>query len=76
MPYWSFDNSSEEGRRLLREHNLEGTPLPVVLAAAVYAASEGLATVVLEPEMPGGQAGTSSLIRNYLGFPTAYPAMT
>ena len=42
---------------------------PAGLAAAVYAASEGLATVVLEPEMPGGQAGTSSLIRNYLGFP-------
>jgi thioredoxin reductase (NADPH) len=42
---------------------------PAGLAAAVYAASEGLGTVVLEPEMPGGQAGTSSLIRNYLGFP-------
>ena len=42
---------------------------PAGLAAAVYAASEGLSTVVLEPEMPGGQAGTSSLIRNYLGFP-------
>ena len=103
--------SSAEGRRLLREHHLDGTPLPVVLAmdgsvlvdpshedllatlglpsalgtracdvaiigagpaglaAAVYAASEGLSTVVLEPDMPGGQAGTSSLIRNYLGFP-------
>ena len=32
VPYWSFDNRSEEGRRLLRDHNLEGTPLPVVLA--------------------------------------------
>jgi thioredoxin reductase (NADPH) len=42
---------------------------PAGLAAAVYAASEGLTTVVLEPVMPGGQAGTSSLIRNYLGFP-------
>ena len=111
VPYWYFDDSSDEGRRLLREHDLEGTPLPVVLAldgsvlvdpshedllatlglpsspgpracdvaiigagpaglaAAVYATSEGLSTVVLEPEMPGGQAGTSSLIRNYLGFP-------
>ena len=42
---------------------------PAGLAAAVYAASEGLSTVVLEPVVPGGQAGTSSLIRNYLGFP-------
>ena len=40
---------------------------PAGLAAAVYAASEGLSTVVLEPVVPGGQAGTSSLIRNYLG---------
>ncbi len=36
----------------------------------MYGASEGLSTVVLEPEAIGGQAGTSSLIRNYLGFPT------
>jgi thioredoxin reductase (NADPH) len=42
---------------------------PAGLAAAVYAASEGLRTLLLEPEVPGGQAGTSSLIRNYLGFP-------
>ena len=41
---------------------------PAGLAAAVYAASEGLRTMVVEPEVPGGQAGTSSLIRNYLGF--------
>lgn len=41
---------------------------PAGLAAAVYAASEGLETMVLEPEIPGGQAGTSSMIRNYLGF--------
>ena len=41
---------------------------PAGLAAAVYAASEGLHTMVLEPEVAGGQAGTSSLIRNYLGF--------
>jgi thioredoxin reductase (NADPH) len=44
---------------------------PAGLAAAVYAASEGLRTMVVEPEVPGGQAGTSSLIRNYLGFATA-----
>ena len=43
---------------------------PAGLAAAVYAASEGLSTVVLEALAPGGQAGTSSKIENYLGFPT------
>jgi thioredoxin reductase (NADPH) len=42
---------------------------PAGLAAAVYGASEGLSTMVLEPEAIGGQAGTSSRIRNYLGFP-------
>jgi thioredoxin reductase (NADPH) len=42
---------------------------PAGLAAAVAAASEGLATLVVEPEVFGGQAGTSSLIRNYPGFP-------
>lgn len=42
---------------------------PAGLAAAVFGASEGLRTVVLEPQAIGGQAGTSSMIRNYLGFP-------
>jgi thioredoxin reductase (NADPH) len=42
---------------------------PAGLAAAVYGASEGLRTVVVEQEAPGGQAGTSSKIENYLGFP-------
>jgi thioredoxin reductase (NADPH) len=42
---------------------------PGGLSAAVYAASEGLQTVVLEPSVLGGQAGASSMIRNYLGFP-------
>ena len=42
---------------------------PAGLAAAVYSASEGLSTVLLDREGIGGQAGTSSLIRNYLGFP-------
>ncbi|HEY7432290.1 MAG TPA: FAD-dependent oxidoreductase [Streptosporangiaceae bacterium] len=111
VPYWFYEQDSPEGRRLLRDHQLAGTDVPVVLsaggtvlldpshaelmamlgfqpevgvrscdvaivgggpaglAAAVYAASEGLHTLVLEPDMPGGQAGTSSLIRNYLGFP-------
>ena len=42
---------------------------PAGLGAAVYGASEGLSTLVLEAEAFGGQAGTSSMIRNYLGFP-------
>ena len=42
---------------------------PAGLAAAVYAASEGLDTLVVEPQVAGGQAGTSAMIRNYLGFP-------
>ena len=43
---------------------------PAGLAAAVYASSEGLSTVVIEGIAPGGRAGTSSKIENYLGFPT------
>src|SRR5262249_39422713 len=43
---------------------------PSGLAAAVYAASEGLDVLVLEGHAPGGQAGSSSRIENYLGFPT------
>jgi thioredoxin reductase (NADPH) len=42
---------------------------PAGLAAAVYAASEGLSTVIVEREAPGGQAGESAAIENYLGFP-------
>ena len=42
---------------------------PAGLAAAVYGASEGLSTLLIEEEAPGGQAGQSSLIENYLGFP-------
>ena len=42
---------------------------PAGLANAVYAASEGLKTILIEQAAPGGQAGTSSLIENYLGFP-------
>ena len=41
---------------------------PAGLAAAVYGSSEGLSTVLIEREAPGGQAGTSSRIENYLGF--------
>jgi thioredoxin reductase (NADPH) len=42
---------------------------PAGLAAAVYGASEGLRTLIIEPDAPGGQAGSSSRIENYLGFP-------
>jgi thioredoxin reductase (NADPH) len=48
---------------------------PAGLAAAVYAASEGLSVRVLEAEAVGGQAGTSSMIRNYLGFPRGISGM-
>jgi thioredoxin reductase (NADPH) len=48
---------------------------PAGLAAAVYGASEGLTVVVLEAEAVGGQAGTSSMIRNYLGFPRGISGM-
>jgi thioredoxin reductase (NADPH) len=48
---------------------------PAGLASAVYAASEGLRTIVLEALAPGGQAGTSSKIENYLGFPTGISGM-
>jgi len=43
---------------------------PAGLAAAVYGSSEGLNTLLVEPEAPGGQAGSSSRIENYLGFPS------
>lgn len=48
---------------------------PAGLAAAVYGSSEGLSTVVLESGAIGGQAGTSSMIRNYLGFPRGISGM-
>ncbi|MBG6181949.1 NAD(P)/FAD-dependent oxidoreductase [Arthrobacter sp. CAN_A1] len=63
------------GLGLLRAPRLDTYDLVIVgagpagLAAAVYAASEGLSTAVLESEAFGGQAGTSSRIENYLGFP-------
>ena len=43
---------------------------PAGLAAGVYGASEGLKTLIVEPNAPGGQAGSSSKIENYLGFPS------
>jgi thioredoxin reductase (NADPH) len=59
----SIDNSQE------RDVIIVGAG-PSGLAAAVYAASEGLDALVIEVESPGGQAGSSSKIENYLGFPT------
>jgi thioredoxin reductase (NADPH) len=61
--------SAELDSRDVREVVIVGAG-PAGLAAAVYAASEGLDVVVLESTAPGGQAGTSSRIENYLGFPT------
>jgi thioredoxin reductase (NADPH) len=46
---------------------------PAGLASAVYAASEGLSTLIVDEFAPGGQAGTSARIENYLGFPTGLP---
>ncbi|MFI9235617.1 NAD(P)/FAD-dependent oxidoreductase [Streptomyces sp. NPDC053079] len=46
---------------------------PAGLSAAVYAGAEGLSTLVIEDDVPGGQAGTSSKIWNYLGFPDGIP---
>ncbi len=48
---------------------------PAGLAASVYGASEGLQVLAVEAEVPGGQAGTSSMIRNYLGFPRGISGM-
>ncbi len=48
---------------------------PAGLATAVYGSSEGLSTVVIESDVIGGQAGTSSMIRNYLGFPRGISGM-
>jgi thioredoxin reductase (NADPH) len=62
-----FNDSVDPGRR--RDVLIIGAG-PAGLAAAVYGASEGLDVLVLESEAPGGQAGSSSKIENYLGFPT------
>ena len=75
-----FTNPSNEafGRVMDVTHDLQGGEYdlaiigagPAGLSSAVYAASEGLRTIVVERGAVGGQAGTSTLIRNYLGFPT------
>src|SRR6266700_1082123 len=61
----AFENENE----IMSDLTIVGAG-PAGLAAAVYAASEGLHTVVLESYAPGGQAGSSSLIENFFGFPT------
>src|SRR5213596_3700382 len=61
----AFENESE----IMSDLAIFGAG-PAGLAAAVYAASEGMRTVVLESYAPGGQAGSSSLIENFFGFPT------
>jgi thioredoxin reductase (NADPH) len=61
----AFENENE----IMSDLTIVGAG-PAGLAAAVYAASEGLHTVVLESYAPGGQAGFSSLIENFFGFPT------
>ena len=65
--YLGFNNHIDNSR--VRELLIVGAG-PAGLAAAVYAASEGLDVLVVEKAAPGGQAGSSSKIENYLGFPT------
>jgi thioredoxin reductase (NADPH) len=68
------DIAAKVGLRVKAETNYYDVVIvgagPAGLAAAVYGASEGLSTVILEREAPGGQAGLSSRIENYLGFPS------
>jgi thioredoxin reductase (NADPH) len=71
--YWQANLASGAGLPTHPEHDLYDVLIvgagPAGLTAAVYAASEGLRTLVVEMHVPGGQAGTSSRIENYPGFP-------
>ena len=67
-------NSNVNGDHHVRDVIIVGAG-PAGLAAAVYAASEGLDVLVIETHAPGGQAGSSSKIENYLGFPTGISGM-
>jgi thioredoxin reductase (NADPH) len=85
LPAWRFEDGSTlarpQPRQVAERLGLQTMPArtdydalvigggPAGLGAAVYGASEGLCTAVIEREAPGGQAGTSSRIENYLGFP-------
>ena len=71
---WFYGSPSDLGEGYVADLLVIGGG-PAGLAAAVYGASEGLRTVVLEAEAVGGQAGTSSMIRNYLGFPRGVSGM-
>ena len=66
----SCSGSRREAERRRVRHRRSSAAGRPGLAAAVYGASEGLRTIVIEREAPGGQAGTSSRIENYLGFPS------
>ncbi|MCW2847206.1 MAG: thioredoxin reductase [Marmoricola sp.] len=89
MPAEVVTPDSEIGREIIARHG-DGTRFPIVsalnnltaqpssvrdLAVTIYGSSEGLRTVVLESDAVGGQAGTSSMIRNYLGFPRGISGM-
>lgn len=71
--FWNADLAEGAGLPILPSHDLYDVLIvgagPAGLTAAVYAASEGLRTLVVEMHVPGGQAGTSSHIENYPGFP-------
>jgi thioredoxin reductase (NADPH) len=67
-------NTNIDGETHVRDVIIVGAG-PAGLAAAVYAASEGLDVLVIETHAPGGQAGSSSKIENYLGFPTGISGM-
>ncbi|MEZ0579580.1 NAD(P)/FAD-dependent oxidoreductase [Nocardioides sp. MH1] len=72
--YGRPDSIDPEGANAIVDLCIVGAG-PAGLAAAVYGASEGLSTVAVEAEAIGGQAGTSSMIRNYLGFPRGVSGM-
>ncbi|RHW24294.1 response regulator [Nocardioides immobilis] len=72
--YGRPDSIDPEGANTIVDLCIVGAG-PAGLAAAVYGASEGLTTVAVEAEAIGGQAGTSSMIRNYLGFPRGVSGM-